>query len=124
MAKQLETSPVTTVSARHIRVAPRKVRLVADLIRGKSVVEAERILAFTVKPSVTPHMIRLLKAAKASAQNDHSVNPEELFIGDLQVDGGPMMKRFRARAYGRPGRILKRSSHIRMTLSELNEGDA
>lgn len=104
---------------RYLRVAPRKVRLIADAIRGKSVAEARNVLAFTLKPGVVPHIDRLLKSAVANAKHgDPAINTDELLVGDIQVDSGPIMKRWHPRAYGRAGRILKRTSHVRLTLTE------
>ena len=120
MAKTQDPERTEVARARlcYARVAPRKLRLVADLIRGKTVVEARNILKFTVKPSSVPHLVRLLKSVVANAHQGGATDTDSLLIGEIQVDGGPMWKRWRPRAYGRAGRIRKRLSHISITLTE------
>lgn len=106
---------VSSASARFQRVSPRKVRQVAELIRGKTVAEAEAVLALTQRPSAAPIVERLLKSAVANSQR---ADTEELLVGRVWVDGGPVLKRWRPRAYGRAGRIRKRTSHITIQLTE------
>ena len=120
MAEAAKTARIEAAKAkmRFVRVAPRKLRLVADLIRGKTVSEAQDILKFTFKPSATPHINRLLKSAVANARQNDLSDPESLVIGEIQVDSGPMMKRLRPRAYGSAARIRKRSSHVSLVLTE------
>jgi large subunit ribosomal protein L22 len=94
-----------------VRVSPRKARLVVDLVRGKRVREAQAIMRFT--PNKTAYDVeRLLKSVAASAENVYDLDPEDLWIKEIFVDEGPTMKRFRAKARGRVGRIHKRSSQI------------
>ena len=94
-----------------VRVSPQKARLVADLVRGKRVLEAQQLLRFV--PNKTAGDIeKLLKSVAANAENNHDLDPEELWIKDIYVDAGPTMRRFRAKARGRVGRINKRSSQI------------
>lgn len=98
-------------------MAPRKVRLVADLIRGKGVEEALNILQFTEKRSSEP-LAKLLKSAVANADEKGNVNVDKLFVSKITVDGGPTIKRFRPRAMGRATPILKRTSHIFVGLEQ------
>ncbi len=106
---------ISTAKLRHLRVSARKVRLVADLIRGKNVEDAINILQFTNKVSSRP-LAKLLKSAVANADQKEGVDIDRLFIKDLRVDVGPTIKRFRPRAMGRATPILKRTSHISVGL--------
>ena len=106
---------VSSASLKSLRVAPRKVRLVADLIRGKQVEEALNILLFTDKKSAKP-LEKLLRSAVANADQKGGVDVDNLYVGAVMVDGGPTMKRFRPRAMGRAAPILKRTSHITIGL--------
>lgn len=103
--------------ARYIRIAPRKVRLVIDLIRGKQVGEAISILRHTPK-SASPVVEKLLNSAIANAEHNYELDPNNLVIAQAYVDEGPIMKRFRPRAMGRASRINKRTSHITLVVSE------
>jgi len=101
---------------RFLRATPRKVRLVADLIRGKGVQEAVNILHLTNKHAAKP-LEKLLKSAIANAENrDEPVDVDRLFVKEVMVDGGPTMKRFRPAPMGRGFRVLKRSSHVTVKL--------
>lgn len=102
--------------ARYIRMSPRKIRLLADLIRGKSIKEAEIQLGYSAKSAKTP-LLKLLKSAVANAETK-KLEPEKLSVRAITVDGGPMLKRSRARAFGRAAPIRKRTSHIRIVLAE------
>ena len=102
---------------KHIRIAPRKVKIVCDLIRGKDVKNAAAILMTTPKAASEP-MAKLLKSAVANAENNHEMKPEKLFVKSVFVCPGPIMKRVRPRAQGRAFRINKRTSHITMVLAE------
>ena len=103
--------------ARHIRIAPRKVKLVIDLIRGKEVGVAISILRHTPK-AASPILEKLLNSAIANAEHNHSLNPDNLVVSEAFVNHGPIMKRFRERAQGRASRINKRTSHITLVVSE------
>jgi len=103
--------------ARHIRIAPRKVRQVVDLIRGKKVGEAEAILQFVPNAAATP-IAKLLRSAVANAENNHNMNSDVLIVSAAYVDEGPTMKRIRPRAQGRADRIDKRTSHITVVVKE------
>lgn len=101
----------------YLRIAPRKVRLVADLIRGKDVEEAERILRFTKKKAKKP-LLKLLQSAIANAVNNFKLKKENLFVAKLLVNEGPRLKRIFPGGRGRPKLILKRTSHIEIVLKE------
>jgi large subunit ribosomal protein L22 len=101
--------------AKYIRVAPRKARLVADEIRGKSYPEARSLLAFTSKRAAKL-VGEVLKSAAANAEHNTDVDADELKIKTIKVDEGPTIKRYRARAMGRATMIRKRTSHITVEL--------
>src|SRR3989344_3563500 len=105
---------------RHLRIAPRKVRLVADLIRGKSAEEAQTILNFTIKKAASP-ILKLLNSALANAKNNFQLDPNNLYISRITVDEGQKLKRWRARARGSANEILKRTSQVNMVLSEITK---
>lgn len=107
--------------ARTVRIAPRKVRLVVDLIRGKQVGEAVAILNLTPK-SASPVVEKVLKSAIANAEHNYEMDINSLVITQAFVDEGPTLKRFRPRAMGRASAINKRTSHITIVLSEKKEG--
>jgi len=107
----------TKAVAKYIRISPQKVRLVADLVRGKKVEDALNILMFTPKGSA-PVIAKLLKSAVANAGQKEGVDVDTLVVKRIFVDEGPTMKRFRARAMGRGTRILQRMSHITIALEE------
>jgi large subunit ribosomal protein L22 len=101
---------------RHLQASPQKVRLVVDLIRGKGVEEAATILKLTRKSAARP-LAKLLRSAVANAENrEQGVDVARLYVKEAYVDGGPMLKRIRANTMGRAFRILKRQSHITITL--------
>lgn len=103
--------------ARTVRIAPRKVRLVVDLVRGKTVKEAAAILRLTPKASSVV-VEKVLKSATANAVNNYKMNQDALYIKEAYVDEGPTLKRYRPRAKGSAGSILKRTSHITIVLEE------
>src|SRR4051794_12326247 len=103
--------------ARFVRIAPRKVQLVIDLIRGKQVGEAIAILRHTPK-AASPIVEKVLNSAIANAEHNYSMDPNNLVISQTFVNQGPTMKRFRPRAMGRASRINKRTSHITVVVSE------
>jgi large subunit ribosomal protein L22 len=107
--------------ARTVRIAPRKARLVVDLIRGKQVGEAVAILNHTPK-AASPIVQKLLKSAVANAEHNYEMDANNLVVAQVFVDEGPTMKRFRPRAQGRASAINKRTSHITIVLSEKKEG--
>jgi len=100
-----------------IRIAPRKVRLVADSIRNKKISEAVAILQNQEKRSSEP-VLKLLNSAVANAVNNNGMEADQLFIKTIFVNEGPTLKRFRPRAHGRAYEILKRTSHITVIVSD------
>ncbi|WP_274308571.1 50S ribosomal protein L22 [Solibacillus daqui] len=106
--------------ARTVRIAPRKVRLVVDLIRGKQVGEAVAILRHTPK-AASPVVEKVLKSAVANAEHNYELDINNLVVSEIFVDEGPTLKRFRPRAQGRASAINKRTSHITIVVSEKKE---
>jgi large subunit ribosomal protein L22 len=100
-----------------LRSTPRKTRLVADLIRGKDIGEAEAILRFTDRRVAAP-LLKLLKSAKSNAINNHDMFEDSLFVSAVAVNDGPTLKRYLPRARGRADLMRKRTSHITITLEE------
>ncbi len=103
--------------ARYVRIAPRKVRLVIDLIRGKKLGEAFAILKHTPK-AASPVVEKLLKSAMANAEHNYNMNVDDLVVSKIYCDEGPTLKRYRPRARGMASRINKRTSHITVVLTE------
>lgn len=103
--------------AKTVRIAPRKVRLVVDLVRGKKVSEAAAILRLTPKGSSVV-VEKVLKSAAANAVNNLKMDKNSLYVKEAYVNEGPTMKRFQPRAKGSAGGILKRTSHITIVLEE------
>ena len=108
--------------ARTIRIAPRKVRLVLDLIRGKDAGEAIAILKLTNK-AASPVIEKLLMSALANAEHNYDMNTDELVITEAYANEGPTLKRFRPRAQGRASAINKRTSHITLVVSDGKENE-
>ncbi len=106
--------------ARYVRVSPRKARLVVDLIRGKSVPEAQAILRFTPRGAAEV-VEKVLNSAVANAEKNLHVRGDELVVGTTFVDEGPTIKRIRPRAQGRAFRINKRTSHITVVVKQREE---
>ena len=107
-------------TAKYIRISPRKARRVVDLIRGRHVAEARRILRFS--PLGASHTVeKVLNSAVANAEQSPGVIPENLVVRTGWVDEGPTLKRFRPRAYGRATQIRKRTSHITVVVETLEE---
>ena len=104
-------------SVKMVRISPRKVGVVCNLIRGKDVSEAAAILVNTRKAASEP-LIKLLKSAIANAQNNFEMDVDKLFVSEVLVGPGPTMKRLMPRARGSADRILKRTSNITLALSE------
>lgn len=103
--------------ARYVRISPRKVREVVDLIRGKSVNEALAILKFTPKRASVP-VAKVIRSAAANAEHNYDMNRDNLYIAAAYVDQGPTWKRIRPRAYGRANIIRKKTSHITIVVGE------
>jgi large subunit ribosomal protein L22 len=107
----------TIAKARHVRIAPRKVRLVMDMVRGKPVDEALQTLTL-VRKAASPVIAKVIRSAMANAENNHEMDAEGLIVTRAFVDEGPTLKRFMPRAMGRATAIRKRTSHITVVLSE------
>jgi large subunit ribosomal protein L22 len=105
--------PHVQAVAKFVRVTPRKARLIADLIRGRTVPEARTILAFSTRAAAR-EIEKVLRSAVANAESNPNLrwNGDDLIVSTVQIDEGPTIKRWQARARGRVSRILKRTSHI------------
>ena len=104
-------------TAKYIRIAPRKLRIVMNLIRGKKVNEAFAILQFT--PNVGSEVVeQVLRSAVANAEHNNDMNVDNLVVSSCFVDQGPTMKRIHPRSRGQAFKILKRSSHVTVCVSE------
>ena len=104
-------------TAKYVRIAPRKVRVVMDLIRGKNVQDAFAILKFT--PKVGAEAIeKVLKSAVANAENNFDMSEDNLYVSEAYVDQGPTLKRIHPRSRGQAFKILKRTSHITVVVAE------
>lgn len=110
------TRPVVKAHAKYVRTSARKARLVADHVRGKSVVEARAILAHTPR-AVAEDWEKLLNSAVANAEHNHELLGDDLHILSITADEGPTLKRFRPRAMGRASSIRKRTSHLSIALT-------
>ncbi len=108
------------VMLNNLRTAPRKTRQVVDMIRNKNVADARNILEFTIKRPADP-VLKLLNSAVASALHDFKLEESNLYISKITVDAGPTLKRSNPESRGRAFPIMKRTSHIQLTLSERNE---
>ena len=102
---------------KYARISPRKVKIVADLLRGKDVQEALAIVKFTPKAS-SEVIEKLLKSAIANAENNHFMNRKDLVVSEIYANQGPTLKRIRPAAKGSAVRIRKRTSHITIVLRE------
>jgi large subunit ribosomal protein L22 len=102
---------------RHSRISPQKARLVADQIRGLPVDRALELLAFSTKKAARS-LKKVLESAIANAEHNEGADIDELRVQSVCVDQGPVLKRFHARAKGRGARILKRTSHITVTVGD------
>ena len=106
-----------TAHLRNARISPQKVRLVADQIRGMPVEKAEQLLTFSSKKAA--HIVRkVLLSAVSNAEHNEGADIDELKVSTIMIDEGPTMKRGRARAKGRGTKILKRTSHISLTVAD------
>ncbi len=102
-------------------MAPRKVRMAVDLIRGKKVVEAQRLLQFAAKHSALP-VLKTLNSAIASAKNNFEADVANLYISHIAVNEGPNLKRYRPRARGQAYEILKKTSHLTIVVDVIEQG--
>jgi len=106
-----------TASQKFIRMSPRKARLVADAIRGKSVEDSRAILKTLVKKS-SPIILKILNSAIANAEQKKDMDISALYVKEITVDGGPYLARIKARAMGRATPIRRPTSHIKIVLAE------
>lgn len=107
--------------AKYVRISPRKVRQVINLVRGKDVQEAFAILRFMPKAAAR-EVLKVLKSAVANAEHNYEMDTQSLYISKIFVDQGPTLKRYNPRAMGRADLIRKRTSHITVVVSEKKEG--
>ena len=103
---------------KYARISPRKVKIVCDLIRGKDTKTAKAILDQTPK-AAAELMRKLLKSAVANAENNHDMDPDNLYVSETYANPGPILKRIRPQARGRAYRVHKRTSHITIVVSEM-----
>ena len=114
-----DESTIFQAAARYVRMSPQKGRLVADLIRDRYIGEALTILRFTEKKKISGIIEKVLRSAVANAQQKiPNIDVDNLFISKITIDGGPMMKRIRPAPMGRADRVLKRTSHVHISLEE------
>ncbi len=104
-------------TAKYVRISSRKVKVVIDLIRGKSVAEARAILMYTPKAASEP-VLKVLNSAVANAENNLDMQADDLYVAEVFANQGPTLRRFRPRARGRATRIRKRTSHITVILDQ------
>ena len=104
-------------SVQRVRVSPRKARLVVDLVRGKKVNEAIAIMKFLPNKAAVD-VERLLKSVAANAENNYDLDPDDLWVKAIYADDAPQMRRFKPKARGRVGRIIRRSCHITVIAEE------
>ncbi len=108
-----------SATAKYIRVQPRKVRIIADEVRGISAARAASLLRF--HPSKSAKLLhKVLMSAVANAANNNGLNPDSLKISGITINEGPSLKRMQARAMGRGNRILKKTSHITVVLEDVD----
>ena len=112
--------PVVRASAKYVRVAPRKARLIADQVRGMHIEQARALLAFSPR-GAAQDIQKLIDSAAANAENNHDLIGDEMKITSITVDEGPTLRRFRPRALGRATPINKRTSHIAVALTPVED---
>jgi ribosomal protein L22 len=112
--------PVVRASARYVRIAPRKARLIADQVRGLHIEKARALLQFSPR-GAAEDIHKLLNSAAANAENNHDLIGDEMKVASITVDEGPTLKRYRPRAQGRATPIHKRTSHIAVALTPVED---
>jgi ribosomal protein L22 len=115
-----EELPVVRASAKYVRVAPRKARLIADQVRGMHIEQARALLQFSPR-GAAEDIHKLINSAAANAENNHDLVGDEMRITTITVDEGPTLRRFRPRALGRATPINKRTSHITVALTPVED---
>ena len=116
-------SQIVTAQLRYLRTSPRKLRLLADFIRGKKALRAVEMLSVLNKKGAK-YLMKLVESAIANAKHNHELAAEKLFIQTITVDGGPMLKRFMPKAHGRATPVRERTSHVKLVLGVLPEKPA
>jgi ribosomal protein L22 len=119
-SEQETQAPVVRASAKYVRMAPRKARLVADQVRGLPVPEARTLLQFSSRGAAAD-IEKLLASATANAEANHELVGDDLRISEITVEEGPILKRWRARARGRATRVDKRTCHVKVALIPTEE---
>ncbi len=112
--------PVVRASARYVRIAPRKARLIADQVRGLHIEKARALLQFSPR-GAAEDIHKLIDSAAANAENNHDLIGDEMKVSSITVDEGPTLKRYRPRAMGRATPIHKRTSHIAVALTPVED---
>jgi ribosomal protein L22 len=112
--------PVVRASARYVRIAPRKARLIADQVRGLHIEKARALLQFSPR-GAAEDIHKLIDSAASNAENNHDLIGDEMKVSSITVDEGPTLKRFRPRAQGRATPIHKRTSHIAVALTPVED---
>ena len=112
--------PVVKAKARYVRIAPRKARLIADQVRGMHIEQARALLEFSPRGAAHP-IQKLINSAAANAENNHDLIGDEMRVASITVDEGPTLRRFRPRAMGRATPINKRTSHIAVALTPVED---
>ena len=103
--------------AKHIRISPRKMKPIADLVRGKNIKDAQAILKFTPRKGAEI-FLKVLNSAVANAENNHHMDVDTLIVKDIYANQGPTLKRWNAGSMGRANPVLKRSSHVGVVVAE------
>ena len=119
-AKAPAAPPVVKAKARYVRIAPRKARLIADQVRGMHIEQARALLEFSPRGAAHP-IQKLINSAAANAENNHDLIGDEMRVSSITVDEGPTLRRFRPRAMGRATPINKRTSHIAVALTPVED---
>jgi ribosomal protein L22 len=120
MADAQQTPVVVRAKARFLRSSPRKVRLVADQVRGLPIEDARALLRFSPKGAARA-VHKLIDSAASNAENNHDLVADEMRIAEIYVDEGPTLRRWRPRARGRATKIDKRTSHLSVALTPMEE---
>ena len=118
--KKPAAPPVVKAKARYVRIAPRKARLIADQVRGMDIESARALLQFSPRGAAQP-IHKLINSAAANAENNHDLIGDEMRVSSITVDEGPTLRRFRPRAMGRATPINKRTSHIAVALTPVED---
>jgi ribosomal protein L22 len=118
--KSAPAAPVVKAKARYVRIAPRKARLIADQVRGMDIESARALLQFSPRGAAHP-IQKLINSAAANAEHNHDLIGDEMRVSSITVDEGPTLRRFRPRAMGRATPINKRTSHIAVALTPVED---